>query len=85
MTRNERLNTNLATVSTMAHTYTVLLERDSKGWIVASVPAIPGCHTQGRTVPQALERIKEAIILCLETDKRAPAPNRFIGVQQLEV
>jgi len=69
----------------MAHPYTVLLERDSKGWIVATVPAIPGCHTQGRTVAQAMERIKEAIELCLETDKRRVTPNRFIGVQQLEV
>ncbi len=35
--------------------FTVLLERDQDGWYVATVPDIPGCHTQGKTVEQALE------------------------------
>jgi predicted RNase H-like HicB family nuclease len=67
--------------------YTVLLERDSDGWIVAKVPAIPGCYTQGKDVPQVLERIKEAIALCLESEKTEKRifPNEFIGVQQVEV
>jgi len=68
----------------MASTYTVLLERDKDGWILAKVPAIPGCHTQGKNVEEAIERIKEAIALCRETQKKRPVLNRFVGVQQIE-
>jgi len=63
--------------------YTVLLERDSDGWIVAKAPDIPGCYTQGKTAAQAMERIKEAISVCLESEKIKP--NEFIGIQQVEV
>jgi predicted RNase H-like HicB family nuclease len=33
---------------------------------VVSCPALPGCYTQGDTIDEALENIKEAILLCLE-------------------
>lgn len=42
---------------------TVLLEQDGKRW-VASVPSIPGCHTQGDSIDQAVKRLREAIKLC---------------------
>lgn len=43
--------------------YTVLLERDEdEGVYVVSVPALPGCFTQGPTVELALERAREAIV-----------------------
>jgi predicted RNase H-like HicB family nuclease len=38
-----------------------IFERDAEGWWVASVPSVPGCHTQGRTLAQARERLKEAL------------------------
>jgi len=41
-------------------------ERDEDGWWVASVPDLPGCHTQGRTLDQARRRIAEAIALHIE-------------------
>jgi predicted RNase H-like HicB family nuclease len=42
--------------------YTVIVERgDDPGMYVVSVPALPGCFTQGVSVDQALERIREAI------------------------
>ena len=44
----------------------VTLERDETGMIVAECPAIPGCISQGKTKPEALENISEAIKLCLE-------------------
>jgi len=42
----------------------ILIEKDEEGWYVASVPEIQGCYTQAKTIPQLLERIKEAIEVC---------------------
>jgi predicted RNase H-like HicB family nuclease len=51
--------------------FTVLLEPDEEtGGYVVSCPALPGCYSQGDTIDEALENIKEAILLCLE-DMRA--------------
>jgi predicted RNase H-like HicB family nuclease len=46
----------------------VVIERDSEGFWVASVPALPGCHTQARSPDELAERIEEAIALYLEAD-----------------
>jgi antitoxin HicB len=46
----------------MTRRYTVLLEWDPEGpGYAVTVPALPGCFTQGATVPEALERAREAI------------------------
>lgn len=47
------------------YNYLVLIEQDEDGMYVAKVPDITGCYTQGKTVQQAMERIKEAIEVCL--------------------
>ena len=47
------------------YNYTVLIEQDEDGIYVAKVPDIPGRYTQGKTVEQVMERIKEAIEVCL--------------------
>jgi len=44
--------------------FTIIIEQDEDGIYVASVPEIQGCHTQGNSIPQVLERIKEAIEVC---------------------
>ena len=65
------------------NTFTVVIEEGEDGYFIATVPAIPKCHTQGKTVAQAMERIKEVIALCLEDE---PAPRyRLVGVQTVEV
>ena len=50
----------------MAATYQVELERDERGWWIASVPAVPGAHTQGRSIAQAMNRIREALSLWVD-------------------
>jgi predicted RNase H-like HicB family nuclease len=47
--------------------YRVLIEPDEDGMFVAEVPALPGCISQGETREQAIENIKEAIALYLES------------------
>lgn len=44
--------------------YTVLIEQDEDGIYIAKVPDIPGCYTQGKTVEQATECIREVIQVC---------------------
>ncbi|MBI4297456.1 MAG: type II toxin-antitoxin system HicB family antitoxin [Chloroflexi bacterium] len=41
--------------------FAITLERDEDGFIVASCPALPGCHSQGRTKEEAIANIREAI------------------------
>ncbi|MFH1255937.1 MAG: type II toxin-antitoxin system HicB family antitoxin [Candidatus Diapherotrites archaeon] len=64
--------------------FTVLIERDEEGWLVADVPELQGCHTQAKTMDKLLKRAKEVIELCLEEQKEAPK-TEFVGIQMLEV
>jgi len=41
-------------------------ERDEAGFWVASVPAIEGCHSQGRSIQQVRKRIREAMSLFID-------------------
>lgn len=65
--------------------FLVLIEEDEDGILVGSVPALKGCHTQAKTLPTLLERIKEAIQLCLEVEHHPIKPLKFIGLQEVEV
>ena len=65
--------------------FTVLIEQDEDGIFVAKVPDIQGCYTQGKTVAQAMERVSEAIQVCLESDPENSKEMKFVGLQQIEV
>jgi len=67
----------------MKRKFGVLVEKDEDGYYVASVPMLPGCHTQARSMDQLLERIKEAIEAYLEAEKDIEI-SEFIGVQVVE-
>ena len=54
--------------------YTVVLEQESDKGYVVSVPALPGCVTQGNTRADALSNIKEAIKLYIEDCREAGDP-----------
>jgi predicted RNase H-like HicB family nuclease len=69
----------------MSHDFDVVIERDSEGYYVASVPALPGCHTQARSLDELSERIKEAFALYLEVEPEAPEPLDFVGIQRVTV
>lgn len=57
----------------MKREFTVIVERDADGYFVATVPSIPGCHTQARSRDVLDERLREAIAACLDNeDKAAP-------------
>ena len=62
--------------------FKVMLEPEPDGGYVVTCPTLPGCYSQGDTLDEALENIREAIDLCLE-DMRAnkeplPDPSRTL-------
>ena len=65
--------------------FNVFIEQDEDGIYVAKVPEIEGCYTQGKTLQEVLERIKEAIEVCLEADKEKVNPMKFVGIQRVRV
>ncbi len=73
--------------------FKVLIEQDSDKLYVASVPELPGCYTQGKTLEEVRKRIREAIKLVLESDddikeeklassKTSP---HFFGIEEITV
>jgi predicted RNase H-like HicB family nuclease len=67
----------------MKKRFSVLVEKDEDGYYVATVPTLPGCHTQARSMDQLLDRIKEAIEAYLESEKDIEI-SEFVGVQVVE-
>ncbi|MDP3027073.1 MAG: type II toxin-antitoxin system HicB family antitoxin [Nanoarchaeota archaeon] len=65
--------------------FNVLIEQDEEGIYVARVQEIKGCYTQGKTLQEVLERIKEAIEVCLEADKEEVNLMKFVGIQRVSV
>lgn len=63
----------------------VIIERDAEGWYVATVPALRGCHTQASSLDELMERVKEAVELCLEVQGEEVEPLAFVGVQRISV
>jgi len=45
--------------------FTVLIERDEDGYLVATVLGLHGCHTQAKSLDTLMKRVREAIALCL--------------------
>ena len=52
----------------MQRHFDVVIECDEEGFYVASVPQLPGCHTQARSLDEVMERVREAVQLCLEVE-----------------
>lgn len=69
----------------MERQFDVVIERDADGYYVASVPQLPGCHTQARSLDEVMDRIKEAITLCLEVDGAPQTQLEFVGVQRVTI
>lgn len=69
----------------MAREYDVIIERDSEGYFVATVPALKGCHTQAKSLDELKERVKEAVALCIEVEGPAPVSLEFIGLQRVRI
>lgn len=69
----------------MVKQFDVVVERDSEGFYVASVPSLVGCHTQARSLDELMSRIRETIELCLEVQDGMVEQLDFVGVQRVTV
>ncbi|NOZ79258.1 MAG: type II toxin-antitoxin system HicB family antitoxin [Acidobacteria bacterium] len=65
--------------------YDVIVERDEEGYLVATVPAIPGCHTQARSLDELMERTREAILVCLEEEGEPEPTLELLGIHRIRV
>jgi predicted RNase H-like HicB family nuclease len=70
------------------HDFDVVLLEDETGGYVAIVPALPGCHTQGETLAEVMENVKEAIDLYWETlsaqEKKEMLKEKVVGIQKVK-
>ncbi|MSO70891.1 MAG: type II toxin-antitoxin system HicB family antitoxin [Alphaproteobacteria bacterium] len=69
----------------MPRQFDVIVERDADGWLVASVPALPGCHTQAKSLDKLMVRIREAAELCMAAEGREASDLEFVGIQRMIV
>ena len=67
----------------MAKEFTVIIEQDEEGYYIAEVPELKGCHTQAKSLDTLMERIREAIQLCLEVYGKKYPMTHLIGVQKI--
>ncbi len=69
----------------MSRSFDVVIERDEEGFYIASVPELHGCHTQAKSLDELMERVREAIELCLEVQGEPGTKLEFVGVQRVIV
>jgi len=68
--------------------FDVVIMEDESGGYVAFVPTLPGCHTQGDTLGDLMDNVKEAVELYLATiteeEKRELLQQRVVGMQKVK-
>ncbi len=73
----------------MALEFDVIIIEEETGGYVASVPSLPGCHTQAETLDELMSNVQEAIQLYLETldedEKRELLKRKVSGIQRVSI
>jgi predicted RNase H-like HicB family nuclease len=65
--------------------FTVVIERDEDGYLVATVPSLRGCHTQAKSLDTLMRRVREVIALCLEESSEDARELELVGIQQVSL
>ncbi len=61
----------------------VIIERDEDGYYVGEVPQLRACYSQGKTLDELLDNIRDVIRLCIEEGGDTEA--EFVGLQKVTV
>lgn len=69
----------------MKREFYVLIEKDEDGFFVGEVPSLKACYSQGRTMDELLQNIREVIELCLQGQSETESILEFVGVQKVSV
>jgi len=68
--------------------FDVVILEDESGGYVAFVPVLPGCHTQGDTLQELMDNVREAVELYLETlteeERKELLRQRVVGIQKVK-
>ncbi len=70
----------------MARQFDVLIERDEEGMYVASVPQLPGCHTDGTSIDELMVEIREDDLKAqAQLEGTEPSNLEFVGIQRVTI
>ena len=65
--------------------FAITVEKDEDGFIITSCPALPGCHSQGKTRQEAVANIEEAIRGYIASKRKHGEPLPITDVEEVEV
>ncbi len=68
----------------MKREFYMMIERDEDGYYIGEVHQLRACYSQGKTLDELMQNIREVIALCLE-DEEDTEVTEFIGVQKITV
>lgn len=63
----------------------VVIERDEDGIYIGEVPQLKACYSQGETIDELMQNIREVIDMCLEELEEEETTTEFVGVQRVIV
>jgi predicted RNase H-like HicB family nuclease len=69
----------------MSKEFFVLIERDEDGIYIGEVPQLKACYSQGETIDELMQNMREVIEICLEELSEEITTSEFIGLQRLVV
>jgi len=69
----------------MKQEFYVVIEQDEDGFFIGEVPQLRGCYSQGRTLDELMDNIREVIELCLEDQPQPEPRSEFVGVQKVTI
>ncbi len=69
----------------MKNEFWVILEKGEDGYYIGTVPELKGCHTQGETLDELMDNLREAIALCTEVEDEEDETLEFVGIQRIAV
>lgn len=66
-------------------TFPIVIQKEKEGGYSVTNLALEGCYSQGETVEEALENIKEATVLCLEDENVSALENEDVSLHLITV
>ena len=62
----------------------MIVEQDEDGIFIGEIPRLKACYSQGKTLDELIENIKEVIEMCLE-EEELDETSEFVGVQKVTI